>query len=207
MDQVTGITVFVIAFALFLPVLSSWLSSYPRLLRIAKYVIFGVYVLANLYETLLFRAFNDANAVKLEVLWSYREALTVQNDYGSGLIGLLQAALAGENLGLTIASTGLLKQIILNILLYVPLGYLLPFTWNRLSKPIKEENAEARSFLKRFPWRVPLIGFLASCATELTQLIFRIGWFEFDDILNNTMGCFLGCLLYLMVMKRKRNHP
>ena len=56
MDQVTAISIFVLWFALMLPAISQLLSRKPRLLKLAKYFIFGVYVLANLYETILFRA-------------------------------------------------------------------------------------------------------------------------------------------------------
>jgi glycopeptide antibiotics resistance protein len=62
-------------------------------------------------------------------------------------------------------------------------------------------------------WRVVLIGMICSTTTEITQWIFRIGLFELDDILNNTIGCLLGCLLFICVMPcynkrgiRERHH-
>ena len=97
--------------------------------------------------------------------------------------GLWNSLLTGN---IRITNAKLLREILLNILLYVPLGYLLPFVWPKLEK-------------KRM---VVLIGFLCSCATELTQLIFRLGWCELDDIVGNTLGCLLGCLIYKMFLKK-----
>ena len=44
-------------------------------------------------------------------------------------------------------------------------------------------------------WQVILAGFLLSATVETTQLVCRIGLFEFDDMLNNTVGTGLGVLL------------
>lgn len=70
----------------------------------------------------------------------------------------------------------LLWQILLNILLFMPLGVLLA--------------------LKR-TWRaktIVLTGFGLSLCIELCQLVFRLGVFEWDDILHNGSGCVLGML-------------
>ncbi len=171
MDQVTAISIFVLGFALLLPAISQLLSGWPRLLRLAKYFIFGVYVLANLYETLLFRAVRPEMMAAWEPLWSYRSSL----------------ALTG---GLHVENMTLFVAILLNILLYIPLGYLLPFTWRWF---------RSRRLLS---WRVILVGFACSALTEITQLVCRIGLFEFDDMINNTLGCALGCLLYSLIMRR-----
>lgn len=178
MDQVTIISIFVLVFALLLPGIAHVLRAHPRWFAAAKYTILGVYILANLYETILFRKVNADYPVKWELLWSYRESLSFPNGLKSLLTGTVE-----------VANPDLLEEIILNVLLYIPLGYLLPFTFEKLK-----------------PWQVVLIGLACSTLTEITQLIFRIGWFEFDDILNNTMGCIIGLLLYWYVVRRKPRH-
>lgn len=177
MDQVTYIFLFVLVFALLLPLIHRFLYRRPRVYRAARYFIFGVYVLANLYETILFREVQPVPTVKWMPLWSYRASLSVWD-------------------GLQITDLNILVDILLNILLYIPLGYLLPFLWPRL-RPNKAR-----------PWPlgwvsgpIVLTGFLCSCATEISQLIFRIGWFEIDDIINNTLGCLIGCMLYEWVQR------
>lgn len=72
------------------------------------------------------------------------------------------------------------KQIFENILLFVPLGYLL-----RQSGLTKKATV--------------FTGLFHSTAIELAQLIFHIGLFEFDDILNNTIGTWIGVILYLKI--------
>ena len=172
----TIISVFVLLFALLLPVWAYLLQKHPRLFATAKYTFLGVYIIANLYETILFRTVKPDAPVKLELLWSYRESLT----FPDGLLGLLAGTVV-------IANPALLEEIILNVLLYIPLGYLLPFTFDKLK-----------------PWQIILIGMSCSVLTEVTQLVCRIGWFEFDDMLNNTMGCIIGLLMHWCIVRRWR---
>lgn len=71
----------------------------------------------------------------------------------------------------------LLWQILLNILLFVPLGGLLAINRGRSAKVMV------------------LSGFGLSFCIELCQLVFRLGLFEWDDILHNGTGCALGMLV------------
>ena len=66
------------------------------------------------------------------------------------------------------------NEIILNYILFIPFGFLLC-----LSRDMKIK-------------KVVLTGFLFSLSIELSQLIFRVGLFEFDDMIGNTVGCLLG---------------
>ena len=71
----------------------------------------------------------------------------------------------------------LLEENLLNCLLLVPFGVLLPAI-----------------FHKRIGWkRSFLYGFLISLTIELCQLVFRRGLFEWDDMIHNAFGCMLGC--------------
>lgn len=44
-------------------------------------------------------------------------------------------------------------------------------------------------------WTVPLIGLLMSVLIELMQLGFHRGLCELDDMIHNTVGCFIGLLI------------
>lgn len=44
-------------------------------------------------------------------------------------------------------------------------------------------------------WQGLLVGILLSGIIELLQLILCRGLFEFDDILHNSIGCMIGCIL------------
>lgn len=183
MDEITLISLIVLGVALLLPVLTEKLAHHPQLLTQVKYYIFAAYVFANLYETLLFRVITPEPTYQLGLLWSYREALSIHKTGGFHIL---------------ITDGELLKEIILNILLYIPLGYLLPFLWPSLAEKKRAPHSTRRivRWFHNIPWKVVLIGFLCSTLTEVTQLVFHLGLFEFDDILNNTVGCILGTLLY-----------
>ncbi|MEA5015875.1 MAG: VanZ family protein [Candidatus Limiplasma sp.] len=196
MDEVTAISLIVLAVALLLPVISELLAERRLLLRGLQYLIFAVYVFANLYETLLFRVVAPAPRYELGLFWSYREALSLHRHADGGL-------------RLLITNSSLLKEILLNILLYIPLGYLLPFTWPSLAgkrqRALVPSGWLRRAFrlLAGIPWKVALIGMLASVLTEVTQLVFHLGLFEFDDILNNTLGCMIGLGMYWLLIGRR----
>ena len=44
-------------------------------------------------------------------------------------------------------------------------------------------------------WIGLLVGIAVSSAIEISQLLLCRGLFEFDDIIHNSLGCMLGCLL------------
>ena len=69
-------------------------------------------------------------------------------------------------------------EIILNYILFIPLGLLLYLC-----------------FGERWGLKVVLIGFLLSTSIELIQFIFNIGLFEFDDMIGNTIGCLVGAVV------------
>ena len=69
-------------------------------------------------------------------------------------------------------------EIILNYILFAPLGFLLYLC-----------------FGEKFGLRVVLAGFLLSATVELIQLTFKIGVFEFDDMIGNTVGCLIGTVV------------
>lgn len=154
MDTITNISAGVLFAIVALTFLSAVLSRHVYILRFLKIIAFVMYLLINLYETILFRKPYPTVEYKLELFWSYKRAFQ--------------------------GNSFLFRQIVLNILLYVPFGFLVADIWRRL----------------RFK-NVFFAGFLLSAATELTQLIFRIGLFELDDIFNNTLGCVIGYLLFV----------
>ena len=74
------------------------------------------------------------------------------------------------------------RNIILNIFMFVPLGFWLPIGKEKF----------------RVFWRTYLIGFLVSLGIEGFQLIFSLGVCEVADLFNNTLGTLIGYGLYKM---------
>lgn len=77
-----------------------------------------------------------------------------------------------------------------NVVGFMPFGLLLPVFWRN-----------ARSF-----WKVTLLSFEISALVEFSQLIFRVGCFDVDDMILNTLGGFLGYLLFAGVYRLGRDY-
>lgn len=76
------------------------------------------------------------------------------------------------------------RNIILNILMFVPFGFLLPFLSNKF-----------HAF-----WKTYLAGFAFTFLIEIVQLVLRRGIFELDDLMNNTVGAMIGYGCYRIVL-------
>ena len=121
--------------------------------------------------------------IQLVFLRGYRTAFA----FDSGIFGALKEMLTEGPVsglsGIHFVSTEPLEGVILNILLYIPMGYLLPVLWSSLAQG-------------KWMWKILLAGFAASLLTEIVQLILRLGWFDVDDLLNNMLGILAGLWLY-----------
>ncbi|MDO5418127.1 MAG: VanZ family protein [Lachnospiraceae bacterium] len=80
-----------------------------------------------------------------------------------------------------------LLNIVGNVAAFVPCGFFLPIVSRRSKK-----------WYNTF-----LISFSFSLCVELTQLVSRVGSFDVDDLLLNTIGAVLGYLLYRMVQRAR----
>ncbi len=74
----------------------------------------------------------------------------------------------------------LFRNNVLNILLFVPFGFLLPLYSEHF----------------RRIYKVVLIGLFTTVIIETLQCVTKIGIFEIDDIFNNTMGVLIGCCFW-----------
>ena len=88
-------------------------------------------------------------------------------------------------------SLGEWRNIILNILMFVPIGFIMPLLLKKC------EN-----------WYITyLVGFGITLFIEILQLISKRGIFEIDDIINNTLGCVIGygiVMIFISLFKRKK---
>ena len=78
-----------------------------------------------------------------------------------------------------------ISQFYLNMMLFLPVGYLLPYVF--------------RWFRSRVRIRPVAFCLLLSFIVENLQLISRRGMYDFDDIISNTIGGLIGQLLYIAV--------
>ncbi|MBO5523889.1 MAG: VanZ family protein [Roseburia sp.] len=82
---------------------------------------------------------------------------------------------------------GYMKNTVLNILMFLPLGFLLPVIWK-----------EFWSFK-----RTAVFGFALSLAIELSQ-IFTYRLTDVDDLITNTLGAILGYYVARVILKKTK---
>ena len=154
----------VIALEVFLCVLCGRIPA-PRFRRICRILAIPA-VLAVFFVTILSRSPGVMTGTRLVPLWSYEKAVS----------------------GIRKGSAKYLRQIVLNILLFVPLGMLLPFT---LRKPRPIHYA-----------LVFLAGTLLSLLVETLQYRLRLGVFDVDDLIDNSFGFLIGLAVTAACRKR-----
>lgn len=83
----------------------------------------------------------------------------------------------------------LIAENIMNVVVFIPVGILFFVT-----------QIVRRSQLKA--WSLSIIsGLSLSVGVESLQFIFKKGYAEVDDLMHNTLGCFIGCTLCLIIAK------
>lgn len=81
-----------------------------------------------------------------------------------------------------------LMAIVGNVMMFIPLGMLI--------------TSISKNRLKHIP--VCIIAFFTSLAIELSQYYTKLGTFETDDLINNTLGALFGCCIALALTCEKR---
>lgn len=141
---------------------------YKKIFRGNKYIdlkraftikIFVAYILVVLFATLFGRFSDTLGSINLELFSSYKRAIST-------------------------SSVFLWRDITLNILMFIPLGLLLPLV-NKV-------------FYK--PYFTILLSFCFTLSIEISQLITKIGAFDVDDIFNNFLGAIIGYCLVMTIL-------
>lgn len=83
----------------------------------------------------------------------------------------------------------LIAENIMNVVVFIPVGILLFITRKKSTTHIKA-------------WIIAIVsGLVLSLGIEALQLIFKKGYAEVDDVMHNTLSCFIGCTLCLIIAK------
>lgn len=82
------------------------------------------------------------------------------------------------------------ESIALNFLMLVPLGYLTPCCFRCINRW----------------WKAVAVSFALTLIIESAQLVFKIGWFDVDDIFLNTLGALIGYGLYKAILRKSSNN-
>lgn len=158
-------------FLLCMPIFLQLFRKNKRLMPV-YYALVAVTVLAILYVTIFSRSIGDERIVVLIPFTSYiaaKDTVPINLAYftNDGILTLRER---------TLAYAYSFQSIGLNILLFIPLGYL----WKV-------------GFLYHKRWyNAALWGMMSSLLIEIIQLVFCLGWFDIDDLINNTLGAVIG---------------
>lgn len=130
--------------------------------NIARVLFIGYFIL--LYcATVFFREVANKQSFKTRPFWSYIALVNGERHPGV-----------------------LLPQMIMNVVIFIPLGFLL-----------------GAAFSNTTLWKTMIVGGLASISIELIQLLTNRGTAEYDDVMHNILGCLIGYGVYKLVMRFK----
>ena len=159
-----------------------------RLLGIRQavlYAIFFLYIAAVSYLVFFSRSATEDYQVHVALFEDLKSAVRID----LGFFGIIHTLFTeGPSAALShirVISPANIAQVYLNIMLFVPMGYLLPYLF--------------RYFRARVTFRPVLASFLISLAVENLQLVFRRGFYDMDDLVDNTLGGLVGQLLFVAV--------
>lgn len=177
MIQILIILIPIIIMTMLVPQLQKRLDA--RRFRLLMILATAIYLLGNLYFTLLSRVPETGVHLELMPFRTYGILFEKPDDTGEEMTQI--TGLAASFLKDTLPIHGL----ILNVLLYYPLGYLLVILFPKLRM-----------------WQVIAIGAACSLVTEILQYAFSMGWCEMDDLIHNTLGAAIGMRMRLRQCRR-----
>ncbi len=149
----------------------------PFLLRVRKlmlFCIFAVYVAVVAWLVFFSRDATEEYLVHVALFQDLNNAIYID-------FGILRELSIGEPF-IQIIKAEDIAQAYMNLMLFVPMGYLLPyvFDWFR-------ERPKIRPFVASV---------LISLLIENLQLIFRRGFYDLDDFIGNSIGALIGQMLF-----------
>ncbi len=189
------ILITVIVVPLVLRVLSRHMDG--RWFRRAVIAILICYAALVLYMTLGSRSYYANVRLVLDPFYVYRRLIrALKVAYSSGG---WQAALSR-----LVRNSWVVDNIVPNILLLLPLGYLLP----AIGTCRVDAHSESIAARNRGSWLicrwygVLLVGLLASALIETLQLVLHLGVFDVADLMHNTVGTLIGYWLYWIMIRK-----
>lgn len=171
-------------------VLDDSLSKNPnadRLLRLRKIIlifIFGVYVMMVLYVAFFSRSAANDYLIHIALFEDFANAIKI--DFG--ILSFIRTIFTdGFKEAVTHVKLNKIEdiyQVYLNIAMFVPMGYLLPYVFDWFRRHIR--------------FRTVVTCFLISFVIENLQLITKVGFYDVDDLVSNTIGAYIGQGLYVL---------
>ncbi len=178
--------------------LNDGVSSNPEADRLLMYrkallvLMFLLYLAAVCYVTLLSRSAGEDFSVHVDFLTDFAGSFQMDLGFLGFLNYLFRYGPREAFQQVHIINAANIAQVYMNICLFIPMGYLLPyiFDWYRRS-PIRRTIATS---------------FLTSLLIENIQLVTKLGLYDVDDLFCNTLGGWVGVHFYILIAYRL-THP
>ena len=158
------------------------------LLRVRQallFLVFAVYLAAYAYLVFFSRAATESYVVHIAPFADPQKAIDTDNGLFDILVILFTQGFQEAISHIRVVKVEDITQVYMNMMLYVPMGYLLPYVFE--------------FFCTRANVRPVLACFVISFVTENLQLIFKRGFYDMDDLLANTLGGLIGQMLFISV--------
>lgn len=158
-------------------VASLWISKCSRERRIVRNIICCIYLFGVLYFTLISRQPSADNRVNFVLFYSFYRSLKYPPQPFKDFIWYVLSGRYDQ----VFTTIKPLETAVLNVLLFIPLGYLFPLFFER-----KE----------RVYGKIVLFSTFCSLLIEIVQTITSLGWFDIDDLFCNVVGAVIGQLFF-----------
>lgn len=153
--------------------------------QLILYAVFGLYALAVAYIVFFSRSATREYVVHVALFEDLQNAIRIDFGFLEWLRILFREGWTSAMSHVRVVNTSGITQVYMNIMLFVPMGYLLPYVF--------------RWFRVRVRYRPVLTCFVLAFLIENLQLISRRGFYDMDDLASNTIGGLLGQLLFVAV--------
>ena len=160
-------------------------ESLLRLRQILLYAVFGIYLLAVAYIVFFSRSATADYQVHTALFSDLGKAVRIDFGFLGFIRTVFTRGFPAAMAHVRVEKAEDIAQVYMNIMLFVPMGYLLPylFPWFRAKVRIRPAAA----------------CFVISFIIENLQLVFRRGFYDIDDLVSNTVGGIIGQFLFLSV--------
>ena len=166
---------------LFVPLAVRLFSSYKRLYQ---YTLLTGYVGGVLWLTLAKRWGMEVSQVRFQPFYVVRRLLDCWLGTNKISARACRALLKNSQNLLDGTHATPIEDLLLNIILFIPLGFLLPYIWPKLNF-----------------WKTALIALVFSAAIEGMQYFAQLGCCDIDDVINNTIGACMGYGIFRLYSK------
>lgn len=151
----------------------------PRAKPIYQIIVFTFYLGGILWLTLFNRWGMEVYSFRFKPFYVVRQIANCLFGFQKISVSVCKALFHNSSHLLDSVHATPVEDLLLNIILFMPLGFLLTYFCPKL----------------KF-WHILLISILLSSSIETTQYLAHWGCFDIDDIFNNTLGACIGHICY-----------